>query len=88
MQYHNKMGSGMSLISHYTGQLFQTSPSMSLSDLSYLSLLTQAYGVSLRLESSRRNIPFTMGALFWQFNDVWPVFSWSSVDYYGQWKAL
>ena len=29
-----------------------------------------------------------MGSLFWQFNDLWPVFSWSSVDYYGQWKAL
>jgi beta-mannosidase len=29
-----------------------------------------------------------MGTLYWQINDVWPVFSWASVDYYGQWKAL
>lgn len=29
-----------------------------------------------------------MGSLYWQINDVWPVFSWASVDYYGQWKAL
>ncbi len=29
-----------------------------------------------------------MGALFWQLNDCWPVASWSSMDYYGNWKAL
>lgn len=42
----------------------------------------------MRLESIRRAVPRSMGSLFWQFNDLWPVFSWSSVDYYGQWKAL
>ena len=29
-----------------------------------------------------------MGAVIWQLNDCWPVASWSSVDYYGRWKAL
>ena len=29
-----------------------------------------------------------MGSLYWQINDNWPVASWSSVDYFGRYKAL
>ena len=28
------------------------------------------------------------GFVVWQLNDIWPVASWASVDYYGNWKAL
>jgi beta-mannosidase len=29
-----------------------------------------------------------MGTFYWQFNDVWPAFSWSSLDVYNRKKAL
>ncbi len=54
----------------------------------YVSQLLQAYGIQIGIESHRRNRARCMGSLYWQINDCWPVASWSSIDYYGKWKAL
>jgi len=40
------------------------------------------------VEHFRRNRGLCMGAVVWQLNDIWPVVSWASIDYYGRWKAL
>ena len=50
--------------------------------------MLQADGIKFGLEGHRRAMPFCMGSLYWQINDVWPVASWSSTDYYQKWKAL
>jgi len=54
----------------------------------YISQLLQAEGIKTAIEEHRRNKPYCMGTLYWQLNDCWPVTSWSSIDYYGNKKAL
>jgi beta-mannosidase len=54
----------------------------------YHSQLTQARAVSMAVVSHRIQFPRTTGTLYWQMNDCWPAPTWSSLDYYGNWKAL
>ncbi|PQJ13918.1 beta-mannosidase [Nonlabens tegetincola] len=57
-------------------------------DYVYVSQLVQAYGMSKGIQAHRRARPYNMGTLYWQLNDCWPAVSWSSIDYFGNWKAL
>lgn len=54
----------------------------------YLSQLLQAEGMKLAFEAQRAARHRTMGTLYWQLNDTWPVVSWSSRDWFGRWKAM
>lgn len=54
----------------------------------YVSQLLQARGMKIAIEAHRRAKSYNMGTLYWQLNDCWPVISWSSIDYLGNWKAL
>jgi beta-mannosidase len=56
--------------------------------LLYMSQVLQAEGIRIGAEHLRRIMPHNMGSLYWQINDCWPVASWSSIDYFGRWKAL
>lgn len=54
----------------------------------YASQLLQAEAIRYGVEHFRRNRGRCMGTVVWQLNDCWPSASWSSIDYYGRWKAL
>ena len=54
----------------------------------YASQLNQANAIKYGVEHFRRCRGYTMGSVYWQLNDCWPVASWSSIDYYGRYKAL
>lgn len=54
----------------------------------YYSQLTQAKGVGLAISGHRTDWPRCAGTIYWQINDCWPAPTWSSIDYFGNWKAL
>lgn len=83
---HQKHVRGFQLIDEYMKRDFPIPTNTK--DYVYMSQLLQAYGVTKGLEAQRRAKPYNMGTLFWQLNDCWPSVSWSSIDFFGNWKAL
>jgi beta-mannosidase len=79
-------GKGNERLLHYIEMEYGTP--RSFADFVYLSQVMQAEGIELAALHHRASRPYTMGSLYWQLNDVWPGASWSSVDYFGNWKAL
>jgi beta-mannosidase len=53
----------------------------------YLSQVIQGRSLDIYSEALRRRRPFSMGIMYWQLNDSWPVISWATMDYYGRPKA-
>lgn len=86
MLLHQKHPRGNALIAEYMKRDYKVPDKFE--DFVYVSQLLQAEGMRTGIEAHRRNKPYCMGTLYWQLNDVWPVASWSSIDYLGRWKAL
>ncbi len=86
MESHQKNGGGNANMLHYMAQRYRYASGYA--NLAYLSQLNQAYCMKVGIEHFRHRTPHTMGALYWQLNDCWPVASWSSLEFGGRWKAL
>lgn len=96
MRSHQKHGRGRDIIDKAMRQYYGfDSHSLGLEDYAYVSQLLQAWGTGYGIFQHIKQFVVSgdtpshcMGTLYWQLNDSWPVASWSSIDYYGNWKAL
>ncbi len=86
MYAHQKCKNGSETIEEYIGRDYIVPEDFG--DYVYLSQLMAADIMKFTAETYRRQSAFNRGTIIWQYNDCWPVVSWSGVDYYGRWKAL
>jgi beta-mannosidase len=92
MEQHQKNASGNALMVSQMLDTFRLP--QDFESLVYLSMVLQAEGIRYGVEHWRRHTQRVKdtrrvaGTLYWQLNDCWPVASWSSLDYFGRWKAL
>ena len=86
MEKHQRNNAANGKIMNYMAQTFRYPKDFE--HLVYASQLLQAEAIRYGVEHWRRHRGRCMGAIYWQLNDCWPVASWSSIDYFGRWKAL
>lgn len=86
MESHQKYENANGKILYYISENFRYPKNFE--QLIYVSQILQGMAVEYAVEHFRRERGRCMGTLFWQFNDNWPVTSWSAIDHSGRWKAL
>lgn len=86
MECHQKNPSGNQKILAYLAESYRYPKDFA--SLVYVSQLLQAEAMRYGVEHWRRHRGRCMGTLYWQLNDCWPTLSWSSIDFFGRWKAL
>lgn len=86
MELHQRNTSANGKILNYLSQTYLYP--RDFDQLLYCSQLLQAEAIRYGVEHFRRFRGTCMGTVVWQLNDIWPVASWASLDYYGNWKAL
>lgn len=83
---HQKCENGNDKMVYYVASRFNLPKKFK--DMVYLSQVTQNECIADATEHWRRNKGRCNGSMYWQLNDCWGVCSWSSIDYYGNYKAL
>jgi len=86
MLNHERYINGFDRMQKYLAEYYR--PPRDFAAFVYLSQVMQAEAIKTAAEHLRSEMPRTMGSIYWQLNDCWPVASWSSIDYFGRWKAL
>ncbi len=85
MQHHQKSYVGNQKMVVHAERLFGRTTGFDT--LVYFSQLVQSHAMTTAIGAHLLDAPRCMGTLYWQLNDCWPAPTWSSIDYYKQWKA-
>ena len=86
MDFHQRCDRGNINIINMIGKYFRMPNSFD--DFLYISQLQHGLAIKTAVEYWRSLKPVCMGSLYWQLNDNWPLASWSSIEYGGDWKQL
>ncbi|MCM1115852.1 MAG: hypothetical protein NC397_10205 [Clostridium sp.] len=86
LKAHQKCANGNDKMIYYIASRFNLPKRFG--DYVYLSQVTQLECIADATEHWRRNKGRCNGSMYWQLNDCWGACSWSSLDYYGNYKAL
>lgn len=86
MEAHQKCDDGTKKLLYYMSQMVPYP--CSFEGVIDATQLLQAEAIRANVEHMRRNRGRCMGSTYWQLNDSNPIISWSSIDYFGRWKAL
>jgi beta-mannosidase len=86
MEHHQRSGDGNLLITNTMAREMRIPKDFDA--FCWVSQINQAMAIRTAVEHWRRLKPWCMGTIYWQVNDLWPVASWSSIDWHGRWKVL
>ena len=86
MEHHQRNPGGNSKITEMFTRYFRVPDGFE--NFVYLSQVQQGLAIKTAVEHWRHLRPVCMGTLYWQLNDLWPVCSWSSLEYGGKWKLF
>ena len=86
LRAHQRHPRGNQLIASYLERDFRRP--RDFESFTYVSQVLQATVIQFAAEAHRRKMGYNGGSLYWQLDDCWPAASWSSIDYFGRWKAL
>ncbi len=86
LEWHEKQGEGIERLFRFLAAHLPMP--RDFSEFVYLTQINQADAIRCGVDHWRRLKFDTAGTLFWQFNDCWPVVSWSCIDAADRPKAL
>ncbi|MBR1769522.1 MAG: hypothetical protein IJ748_03600 [Bacteroidales bacterium] len=82
---HQKHDRGFALIDSRMKEWFGDVVKTDEDYVTYSQLLSQE-ALKIAIETHRRNKPYCMGTLFWQYNEKYPCVGWGCIDYSGDVK--